>query len=602
MSKKEAREIPWNQVKIPILILLSTSINTAFTIPISGFFVLETKSVDSLQDIGYYSGLLTFAFCLGKFISWRFISWASLQCGHRFLASLLLFFSVFLTMLFGLCTSLISGIAIRFFAGICSVPQLISKILLRQLSQPCMEKFYQVTYVAVIVQTIGFGIGIIIGGTTSYIKINEGAQIGDFINTHPFLIPSFIIGLVQFFTFIWVLSQIADNPAPISQPKSKPKPTTKPIKDQVKPGKYIELEETKKNEEGKDEGPITERKENQSEEDEEELPSYLQASGMDLILADSEEPKTSSRNEIQYFSPRYPVKNIDYKKWPMSARGEVGKVFHIDNEGEEELARESDEPENSEPERAGNIQNVKHTHISFVEEDFDEPTEGDLQPPAQNFILEDPFKRNYKHFYEEKAVIYALVHLAIFSLCFASIEEFFIAWFMIQFDMKNIEIAVILSVSYLFGYALHIYIMPKLLDSVPLWKTIRIVSYMLIGLSMFFVPINYFTEPILIFMMLVAVITLFKFSSCILLTSSRLFISDSVNIHDRESLEVYADELELAFKIFGSFVGPLLLSAFAGMPIPLTIVLCAFLILISWLLTLLSFNHFPRFNVYPYRV
>jgi len=39
---------------------------------------------------------------------------------------------------------------------------------------------------------------------------------------------------------------------------------------------------------------------------------------------------------------------------------------------------------------------------------------------------------------------------------------------MIKFGMKNIEIGVILGTSYLIGYALHIYAMPKLLESIPL--------------------------------------------------------------------------------------------------------------------------------------
>mmetsp|Transcript_23596 Transcript_23596/g.23342 ORF Transcript_23596/g.23342 Transcript_23596/m.23342 type:complete len:296 (+) Transcript_23596:403-1290(+) len=293
-----------------------------------------------------------------------------------------------------------------------------------------MEKFYQVTYVSIIVQAIGMGIGIILGGTTSYITIENDARISEYINHHPFLIPSLVTGFIEFIVFILASTQFADNPLP-TQNQQKPKPAVQPKKEQKNTGKYVELEETKKNEEAKDEGPITERKENPNEEEEEEeedLPSYLQVSGIDLMLANSEEPKSSSRHGIHYFSPRNPAKSNDNSKWPLSARGggEVGKVFHIDNEGGES-AREREEPENSEPERAGPVQNVKHTHISFVEEDFEGQTEEDTHPQqsVQNISLEDQFRRDFDYLWNGKASRYALTHLAIFSICFSAAEEFF---------------------------------------------------------------------------------------------------------------------------------------------------------------------------------
>lgn len=334
-------------------------------------------------------------------MSWRFSNFVSIHAGKRCLLTLLLFVSVILTISFGVSNDFITGFIVRLIAGIASVPQLMIKRILKELSSSCSEKYHQVTYVATIVQTLGFGAGILIGGTTSLISIQDESNISLFINSHPFLIPSLIVSLLEIITVMWVSVHFQESPVSIP-----PKTTNIQTKNEPKKtGKYVELAETKKNEEIKEDGPVTERKENEEEEEEEEeLPSYLQVSAIDLMPVNSDE----NRYKPQYFSPREnPIKNLP-SKWPMSARNRIGKVFHIDNElNNEEIMLE--EEQNNEPEKTGPIQNVKHTHISFVEEDFDGPTEEDHQS-GRIIDLDDTFKRDKEGLSKSKPFRYAIIN------------------------------------------------------------------------------------------------------------------------------------------------------------------------------------------------
>lgn len=168
--------------------------------------------------------------------------------------------------------------------------------------------------------------------------------------------------------------------------------------------------------------------------------------------------------------------------------------------------------------------------------------------------------------------------------------------------MKNIEVGIILGFSYVFGYFLHIFTMPKLLENLPLWKINRIITYVLTAIILMFVPIHYSTMPIAIFTIFIVGISIFKCLSVTLLTSAWLLLSDSIHISYRDSLEIFADEFGIFFKILGCLIGPIIYSACLNVVIPLPLLLCLGSIGLAWVIGLISEKSFPRFNICPYSV
>jgi len=570
MVNRDQRAIDWNQVRSVEAAIVSLGMGMVVTLPLGGFIVLDKEVVEDLKDVGFYSGLLTGCFMLGKLLGWAFWYRVSENCGRKPVICACLVFSVVMNFAMPFLNTFPVICLFRGFCGFFAGVMNLGRIVLKEISSSCSEEFPKVTYSLLKSYSLGVTLGFLLG-VLSYPHKTGFADYSFFTENPLFLIFS-VVGFAQLIAFYLVSMFLKES---LMKCPYYPPPTAA-----VVPTKnYAELQEETNREMVQIEGPVTERKENSDEEV--DLPSYLQVSS-ELNYSensdDEEEPK------VRFFSPRSKPTNSEPKA-PQSARADTSNKFKIPNETEETLQEPTP------------TQEVKCTHISFIEEDF-EPEE----PVQTQFVpIRDKYRRPEVKSFLSKAFWCGVFLRLASSLGTAMIKEGFVVWMMLpEPSLSFVEISIVLGISYITGVIVHSYYLSKQLEKLPLAKSFNYYALGLVATAIALSTTKLFSLVSLSILVCTVSFSVFELFSNLTQTSVMLMLSDSVSINYRRDVEIYGEVIGITGKGLGSVLGPLFVAYFYNELYFLLVV--GTVLGVTWLVFFLTRNKFPRFFFAPYKV
>ncbi|CAM43488.1 conserved hypothetical protein [Leishmania braziliensis MHOM/BR/75/M2904] len=193
--KHKATPLPMNQLFPMAFVLLNESICSTMLLPFVGLLVAHLKGV-SVNEAGYFSGILIGVFMLGQVVSSRMWGWVSDKYGRRFPLISGLFTSGFMMLGFGLSTSVWMCGIFRFMHGLFNGNVLVAKTMMADIT----DKTNAAKGFAFV--SLCYGIGVLIGPTLGGTLYNPGnssalrwAHIDkdSVLNRKPALLPSLVI-------------------------------------------------------------------------------------------------------------------------------------------------------------------------------------------------------------------------------------------------------------------------------------------------------------------------------------------------------------------------------------------------------------------------
>lgn len=294
------------------------------------------------------------------------------------------------------------------------------------------------------------------------------------------------------------------------------------------PKKYIELPEVK---ERKDSEPSDIQKEKF------DIQNFLHSSSIipneNLVSEESVGPE-----EIKFYSPRS-IANRDVNSRRLnSTRPKPDSSFNFNHP----------QPDVKEPEKHEG--DGKKTHISFIEEEFENMPE--IQEERQDEKVEISPVEPVTHL--KFAVIYRSILTFWISMLFESIPYYLI----LHVSGRNVYIlGLILLITTSTGILFSLYTSKILLERLS-YNTL--LSYFLLfqGAILFFVPfLVYLPSGVFIIVALMASIYCIEF----LMPAGCIMVSDASSLLDRESTIENSDMICIAIKGFGAYLGPSGLSA-----------------------------------------
>ncbi|KAG5492702.1 hypothetical protein JKF63_01282 [Porcisia hertigi] len=192
---KRVTPLPMNQLFPMSFVLLNESICSTMLLPFVGFLVAHLTGV-SVNEAGYYSGMLIGVFMLGKVVSAKMWGWLSDKYGRRFPLISGLFTSGLMMLGFGLSTSVWMCVFFRFLHGLFNGNVLVAKTMMSDLT----DKTNAAKGFAFV--SLCYGIGVLIGPTLGgvlYDPANSSAlrwahvTEESILSRRPALLPSIVL-------------------------------------------------------------------------------------------------------------------------------------------------------------------------------------------------------------------------------------------------------------------------------------------------------------------------------------------------------------------------------------------------------------------------
>ena len=575
MGKKDVRVIPWKYVVTLQFVLVASSLTQTVLLPqyITPFTPFFTKASTSLSwnQVGYLSGSLSCSFLLGRALSTPLWTYLADLCGRRAVLSMCFMFSLVLTMFFGLCSTLLTAVLVRFCLGIFAPAYTLAQSILKELASPFMENFPSVSVVTTITTVLSQAAALLVG-SLMVPDINQDPLVQRFL----FLTPSLISAAATLFAFIAFFVDFPETLPLAEELRKKAKQAAaQPAKRPA--GKYVELAETGNagSEEAKAEthgDVLTERKEHIEEE--EELPNYLMhlAQQKPEVMEEVPEEKDSvSKRLVRFFSPRHADgPKINLGRRPNTARANTfaHPLPELDEPKEQIEVRKSQVPVMSEAKPLGEGEEIKRTHISFYEEDFD-PAEmsGAVQSATVSVAptLADKYRRKEEGgVWHSAAFRLALGQFLLLTLCTTGVREAVVIWLIVERPGLQLSVAALglmLAGSQVCGRLLQAAFMPRLVFYHPL-NQLSLLVCALLALTTTALPFSDTLQSDIAgksvaFLLLV----LFEYLSSLLLTILVLKTSDSVSPELRESAMRWSAELGGFARAGGCMGGPALFAA-----------------------------------------
>jgi hypothetical protein len=506
-------------------------------------------------------------------------------------------------------------------------------VVLRELSNSCEEDYPEVAQYSSSLYTFSLFVGAGIGGYLSYPDRHNIVEEDSTLANRPFMLPSIIVSIINLLAFCLCAAMLTETLTIRNARPQKPPPEFKNDLAQNKT-KYVELSEVKTEQAAPtqpqnyadSEGPVTERQENEQDED---LPSYLQMSDFVLMNGEEEEmPPLSNygnivsadrRQGMRFFSPKASQNHSSFEhRRPQSARPKLLNSFRSPLES----VRSSDDrkgsfnelhetPITSYSPRVGDGPNIKKgsdikcTHISYIEEDF-ERIQSDS--PTPEVTLENKFRRYHvSNILKDPATLYSLMMKSIHSFITGYHDELILFWMFSKhgFDISPFGISVVLMIVYTIAMTTSYYKLDDHTIQTPLHKLILNLLLISLLLNFGFPNILYLDRrSSLIGLVLVIIyIPLYTVNNmtanCIM-----LLVADSTNNYQREMLEKVSDGLSLFFRGIGTFLGPLILHTLSESKLDYRIgfILPGVLLLFLSGMSVRIRKYFPRFYQAPYVV
>lgn len=620
MGKKDIRVIPWKYVVTMQFVLVASCVTQTVTSPqyITPFAPFFTKATTSLSwdEVGYLSGSLAGSYLLGRTLSTPFWVYLADICGRRAVLSMCFMFSLVLTMFFGLCSTLLTAVIVRFCLGLFAPAYVLAQSMLKELASPCMEDLPSVS-IATTITTALSQVAAILVGSLLVPDINQDPLVQRFL----FLTPSLICAAATLFAFIAFFVDFPETlPLALELKKRAKQAAAQPTKRPA--GKYVELAETGNagNEEMKAEthgDVLTERKEHID--DEEELPNYLMhlAQQKPEVMEEIPEEKDSmSKRLVRFFSPRHadgPKVNVGIRPNTARANTFAHPLPELDEPKEQIEVRKSQVPVMAEPKAPGEKEEIKRTHISFFEEDFD-PAE--MSGAAQSATaataptLGDKYRRKEEGgVWSSPPFCLSLAQSFLLTLCIVGVREAVVIWLVVEstgMQLSVIVLGLVLAGSEGCGRLLQAVLMPRMTFYHPLNQLGTLVC-ILLALATVAIPFSdTLQSSISAKLAAFFLLALFEYLSSFSLTISVLKVSDSVSPELRESAMRWSAGICGIARAGGSVGGPALFAAALtgalGTDYHWLFLGVAGVLLGVAALMLCDKRRFPRLNESPYEV
>ena len=452
---------------------------------------------------------------------------------------------------FGISDNIFGIFFCRFISGFFSYSQIMTRKFLFNIIEQKKGDWLKQSRNSLWAYKIGIIIGIALTGFL--LKTSDFLPSYSKFVQHRFLLPSLIVFLLEVTGILLIFS--IDASIIIDIPK-----------------KYIELPEVK------EEVRIKEFEENRSElqtKEKYEIESYLHASVIGNEHLASEE--SVGPEEVKFYSPRTNVKQSDASRTINSARPKPPKSFHFSGNSSEARDNPPHEGEG------------KRTHISFIEDDFENVPEIQQSQPVQSDI---PIVKIQPH------LTFAFFFRSILSLIISMFVETIPYWILFMNHSINIYIysailLLIILLSNILSLLTFDFLLVKISYSSLLSYSLIFLS-ILIGMIPLFIGFSVPLEGI-IFLILLCFINIE-----ILIPAGCIMISDSVPLNLREETLEHSNFYCIATKAIGAVLGPILLSVFGVSST--SFLVCSIVLVGLWWESRKIKKYFPFMAIIPYKL
>lgn len=513
--------------------------------------------------MGLYAGLILLAHSLGKFISYKLISTVSNSCSPKWTMLLLSMGSAGSIILLVIFPSYMVILLSRFLSGICSNVQGVTRKFIYRINFIQKGNWDLQTKKVLLAVKIGSIVGICI--SCFLISPEDFLELDSKFVKNRYLLCVLIMFLLEISMVLLVFS--------IDQEGLKPIPAKK----------YVELPEKKESDEEK---AVKEQENNKDDKTLEEISheqpnkrfdfgNFLdsESNGMDYL--DSQEQICVE--EVKYYSPRQFANRPEMLRQPKSARPKFSESVHIPS------SEESEENPSNDP-------NVKKTHISFIEEEFD-PSKTQARQKPQKPISITPSTEPSETLY------FSLIYRGSLTFLLSYTIEILPFYYIYDEYARNpYVLGVILSSSILFSIIFKLLFMDLICSKVKYGSLIRYIV-ILLGILAVLIPfVSYFKGNLIIVAIIGGIMI-----CCgeMLAPAGCVMVSDSVPLSLREVYIEKSDMSCIFARGLGVFLGPFVLGLIG---VDVYFCFCALLLAVLAWKSMKINSYFQFLNEVPYKL
>ena len=577
-------------------------------VPLSSFYVRE-YSDRSLVQAGSLSGTLIGAYFVGRALTgWLWIA-AGKSLGYRPIFTLAIMIETILTFLLGISTSVWTCIILRAASGMFSPLSALSLLVIKHLTAGFGEDIPVVAQTVAFVASAGQATGFLIGGCLSYPLENEIVDKSSLFSSEPYLLPTIVVGTLQFIALLFFFLDFPDLCEKTEDTKAAQK---RDVKENSTVGKYAELSESsgtgqtelQRSEgavilsENQDQGsPVTERKEREVEDNEEDLPAYLQCYELEVAeeypnAGEDGGQAARSQRSAKVATPLGSTRALPEAKKPNSARNHVVAKLISHEERKESI---------DETEKGFRLLNrsEKTTHISFIEENFQN---GSRSQQCQS--LEDVFKRMPDCGW--RPLCWSLPMLVLSNLTASWLEGSMVVWMpAVGEDGLSLLLVGVTLAGSVVGLWFLMWTFTLMCKYIQLyWAALLHFLLLLVAAGMPILLTKYRPDGVLWVLVVIALQFSLKYLATFQASFAELLVSDAMEPKSRQQWLLYGETVSVLFKGLGYAGGTFLFAYGESSPRwsgwGLNFQAAGGMGVLCVLLAVCGRKHFPRFQASPY--
>ncbi|OMJ72274.1 hypothetical protein SteCoe_29324 [Stentor coeruleus] len=492
---------------IGLYTLFLSGLDSGFFWPLNYYIVLEYIQTEP-QYAGFYSGLIPMSYFIGKLVGHKLISHLTLHYNIKWVLISLLFGSTLAMLLFGLFSSFLMIIFCRILSGICYNFQFAVRKYLMSIDYRAKSNWNSTAKKSIWAVRMGFLLGLAVGSFLTSCEDFLPAK-SEFVQKR-FLLSSLIVILLDL-SAILLLFSINTSGFVFKEPQQK----------------YTELPEIKDHKES----PLSSDRNAKENSD---LANYLQSSVLSNEHLPSEE--SVSPEEVKYYSPRNVINKELVSRRLNSARPKLEPSFKFPDPNYEIKEHERHEGDG------------KRTHISFIEEEFDNIEELHNSEVSESPVIPKPPSVPEINIHLKFALSFRICCNFVAALMFEALPY----WFFITSTSKNIYTVggvLFSSLTFLLSYEI-------LLNNFSYYTLTQTSLGLSCGL-IFLLPLLsvFHISPIISGSFAIGILLSLE----LYLPGGTIIIADSVSLSQREGELEKNDFLCLCVKALAAYLGPVLI-------------------------------------------
>ncbi|OMJ71621.1 hypothetical protein SteCoe_30115 [Stentor coeruleus] len=538
---------------IGLYTLFLSGLDSGFFWPLNCYIVLEYLQTEP-QFIGFYSGLIPMSYFLGKLVGHKIISHLTLHYNIKWVLITLLFGSALAIIFFGLFSSFLMLICCRILSGFCYNFQFAVRKYLISIDYQAKGDWNSTAKKSLWAIRMGFLLGLAVG---SFLTSCE-----DFLPDNSkfvqkkFLFSSLIVLLLDL-SAILLLFSIKTLGFVYKEPQQK----------------YTELPEIKDQKESP-------QSSDRNVKEKSDLANYLQSSVLSNEHLPSEE--SVSPEEVKYYSPKNIINKELVSRRLNSARPKLEPSFKFPDANSETKEHERHEGDG------------KRTHISFIEEEFDNIEELHNGEIPETPVISKPQSIPETNIHLKFALSFRICCNFVAALIFESLPY----WFFITSSSKSIyTVGRVLFFIYSLGSLIFLLSFESLLGKFSYYFLTQTALGLSCGLVFILPLLNIFhISPIIAGFFCIWILL----SSELYMPCGTIIIADSVPLSQREGELEKNDFLCLCAKALAAYIGPILIIIIPWHTLGLWILSLSYAVLL-WHSRKLA-SYFPCLTEVPYKL